>query len=153
MIPDASATGFYGLNDDKNPIRDRSAIMVVFDGSVNGDLIDTGTFQVQLDEDTAVEVIDVNVDGRLVFLKLGEELASDAEPTLSISEGREVEDLAGNLLTWQEPIDGEDDGPKEIDVNDGILPVFTVVLSGGSRHGYRRRKSFETHDERYGHRH
>ncbi len=135
IMVDASVTGFYGLNDDDVPVRDRSAIMVVFDNSVNGELIDTGTFSVEHDEDTAVEVVDVNVEGKLVFLKLGEELASDAAPSLTISEGREVEDLAGNLLTWQEPLDGESGGVKVVDVKDGILPVFTVTLSGGSGTG------------------
>ena len=134
IIPDASVTGFYGLDDDI-PVRDRSAVMVVFDNSVNGELIDTGTFTLQHDEDTAIEIADVEIDGKLVFLKLGEELASDATPTLAIAEGREVEDLAGNLLTWQESIDGKGEGVKVVEVADGILPVFTVTLSGGSGTG------------------
>ena len=129
IITDASVTGFYGLNDDDKLIRDRSAVMVVFDNSVNGELIDTGTFALEHDEDTAIEIADVSVDGKLVFLKLGEELASDATPTLSIAEGREVEDLAGNLLTWQE------EDAEAFEVNDGIQPVFTLTLSGGSGSG------------------
>ena len=129
IIHDASVTGFYGLDDDDVPERDRSAIMVVFDNSVNGELIDTGTFIVQHDEETAIEVVDVAVDGKLVFLKLGEELASDATPFVAVAEGREVEDLAGNLLTWQE------EDAQEFEVNDGILPVLTVTLSGGSGTG------------------
>ena len=40
---------------------------------------------------------EVTVDGKLVFLKLGEELASDATPSLTITEGREVEE--GDTLT------------------------------------------------------
>ena len=135
IMADASVTGFYTLDDDDEPVRDRSAIMVVFDNSVNGELIDTGTFSVEHDEETAVEVVDVDVDGKLVFLKLGEELASDATPSLTITEGREVEDLAGNLLTWQEPLDGKDNGIKVVEVKDGILPVLTVTLSGGSGTG------------------
>ncbi len=126
---DRSVTGFYGLNDDKNPIRDRSAIMVVFDAPVNGDLIDTGTFSLEHDEETAIEITDVSTSGKLVFLKLGEELASDATPTLSMTEGREVEDLAGNILSWQES------AAEAFKVEDGILPVFTVTLSGGSGTG------------------
>ena len=82
IVEDASVTGFYGLDDDDNPERDNSAIMVVFDNSVNGDLIDTGTFTAELDEETALEIIDVQVEGKLVFLKLGDELASDATPTI-----------------------------------------------------------------------
>ena len=132
---DASVTGFYGLNDDDKLIRDRSAVMVVFDNSINDELIDTGTFALEHDEETAIEIEDVLVEGKLVFLKLGEELASDATPTLSISEGREVEDKAGNLLTWQEPVDGGDPGVKDFAVADGILPVFTLTLSGGSGTG------------------
>lgn len=135
IILNASVTGFYDLDDDDNPVRDRSAVMVVFDNSVNGELIDTGTFTLQRDEETAIEIVDVAVEGKLVFLKLGEELASDATPSLTLSEGREVEDLAGNLLTWQEPLDGELDGPKVFEVRDGIQPVFTVTLSGGSGTG------------------
>ena len=126
---DASVTGFYGLDDDDIPVRDRSAVMVVFDGAVNGELIDTGTFSLQHDETTAIEIADVEVDGKLVFLKLGEELKSDATPTLAIAEGREVEDLAGNLLTWQE------EDAEAFMVQDGILPVFSVTLSGGSGTG------------------
>ena len=125
----ASVTGFYGLNDDDQLVRDRSAVVVVFDNSVNGELIDTGTFSLQHDEDSAIAIEDVLVDGKLVFLKLGEELASDSTPTLSISEGREVEDLAGNLLTWQE------EDAEAFELNDGILPVLTLTLSGGSGTG------------------
>ncbi len=135
IVPDASVTGFYGLNDDDDPVRDRSAVMIVFDNAVNGELIDTGTFSLQHDEETAIEIVDVVVADNLVFLKLGEELASDATPSLTLSEGREVEDLAGNLLTWQEPLDGETNGVKVVEMKDGIQPVFTVTLSGGSGTG------------------
>ena len=126
---DKSVTGYYGLDSDENLVRDRSAVMVVFDADVNGALIDTGTFTVEHDEESGIAIEDVSVDGKLVFLKLGEELASDATPTLSISEGREVEDLAGNVLSWQEK------DAEAFKVNDGILPVFTVTLSGGSGTG------------------
>lgn len=124
-----SVTGFYGIDDDKAPVRDRSAVMVVFDNSVNGALIDTGTFTLEHDDESGIEVVDVQVEGKLVFLKLGEKLASDARPTLSISEGREVEDLAGNVLGWQEK------DAEAFKLNDGILPVFTLTLSGGSGTG------------------
>ena len=128
-MKDASVTGFYGLDADKNLIPDRSAVMVVFDNKVNGDLIDTGTFILEHDSDTPIEIADVETDGKLVFLKLGEELKSDATPMISIADGREVEDMAGNLLTWQE---SEADPFK---LKDGILPVFTITLSGGSGTG------------------
>ena len=126
IVQGASATGFYGLDSDKKPIRDRSAVMVTFDGGVNGDLIDSGTFTLEYDDESAIAIVDVHVDDKLVFLKLGEELASDATPTLSITEGREVEDLAGNILSSQEK------AADAFKLKDGILPVFTLTLSGGS---------------------
>ena len=109
--------------------------MVVFDNSINGDLIDTGTFALEHDEDTAIGINDVAVDGKLVFLKLDEELKSDARPTLSVTEGREIEDLAGNILSWQE------EDAEAFTVKDGILPVFTLTLSGGSGTGVGREGS------------
>ncbi len=129
IIAGSSVTGFYGLDSDDKPVRDRSAVMVTFDGGVNGDLIDTGTFTLEYDDESAIAIVDINVDGKLVFLKLGEELASDATPTLSITEGREVEDMAGNILSWQEK------NAEAFKVKDGILPVFTLTLSGGSGTG------------------
>lgn len=129
IAKEMSVTGFYGLNSDDEPVRDRSAVMVVFDGGVNGDLIDTGTFTLEYDDESAIAIEDVVVDGKLVFLKLGEELASDARPTLSISEGREVEDMAGNVLSWQEK------DAEAFKLEDGILPVLTLTLSGGSGTG------------------
>ena len=129
IMKDASVTGFYGLDSDDNLIPDRSAVMVVFDNNVNGDLIDTGTFILEHDAETPIEIADVETDGKLVFLKLGEELASDATPMISIADGREVEDMAGNLLKG---IESEADPFK---LKDGILPVFTVTLSGGSGTG------------------
>lgn len=129
IAKEMSVTGFYGLNSDDELERDRSAVMVVFDGGVNGDLIDTGTFTLEYDDESAIAIEDVVVDGKLVFLKLGEELASDARPTLSISEGREVEDMAGNVLSWQEK------DAEAFKLEDGILPVLTLTLSGGSGTG------------------
>ena len=129
IITDQSVTGFYSLDSDGNPVRDRSAVMVAFDGDVNGGLIDTGTFTLEYEDEAAIAVTDVNVDGKLVFLKLGEELASDARPMVSITEGREVEDMAGNILSWQEK------NAEAFQLHDGILPVFTLTLSGGSGTG------------------
>ena len=132
-----SVTGFYGMDSDDNLIRDRSAVMVVFDNEIEGSLIDTSTFSLEHDEDTPIAIADVMVDGNLVFLKLDEELKSDATPTLRITEGREVEDKAGNLLRSEESLYGtdSDDTVKEITVKDGILPVLTLTLSGGSGTG------------------
>ncbi|MXZ02895.1 MAG: hypothetical protein F4Y88_04260 [Chloroflexi bacterium] len=132
ILDDRTATGFYGL-DDGAPIRDRSAVMVVFDNAVDGSLIDSGTFTLEDADGNGVAIADVMVKDQLVFLKLDEELASDARPTLSISDGREVEDLAGNILSSAEHIlaaNGE--RVNSFKVKDGILPVFTLTLSGGS---------------------
>ena len=133
-----TVTGFYGLNDDKEPIRDRSAVMVVFDNAVNGSLIDSGTFTLEYDDGSAIGIADVLVRDELVFLSLDETLASDARPMLSITEGREVEDLAGNILSSTEHIiDPKNAGDKvdSVRVRDGILPIFTLLLSGGSGNG------------------
>ena len=138
ILKDRTATGFYGLNDDKAPIRDRAAVMVVFDNPVQGSLIDSGTFTLEDDDGNGIAIADVTVTNQLVFLKLDEELASDATPTLSITEGREVEDGAGNILNSTEHILGPANGGdrvSSIKVKDGILPVFTLTLTGGSGTG------------------
>ena len=44
VIMDQSATGFYGLNDDDDPIADRSSVMVAFDGPLDSRSISTNTF-------------------------------------------------------------------------------------------------------------
>ena len=122
--------------DDGAPIRDRSSVMVVFDNAVDGSLIDSGTFTLEDDDGNGIAIADVMVKDQLVFLKLDEELASDARPTLSITDGREVEDLAGNILSSAEHIlaaNGE--RVNSFKVKDGILPVFTLTLSGGSGTG------------------
>ncbi len=135
ILEDRTATGFYGL-DDGAPIRDRSAVMVVFDNAVDGSLVDSGTFTLEDDDGTGIAIADVLVKDQLVFLKLDEELASDARPTLSISDGREIEDLAGNILSSAEHIvKPNGDRVSSFKVKDGILPVFTLTLSGGSGTG------------------
>ena len=57
---------------------------------------------------------------------------------MGISDGREIEDGAGNILGSEEHLlepDDTDDKVSSFAVNDGILPVFTVTLSGGSGTG------------------
>ena len=136
ILEDRTATGFYGLDDDA-PLRDRSAVMVVFDNAVDGSLVDSGTFTLEDDDGNGIAIADVMVKDQLVFLKLDEELASDARPTLSITEGREVEDLAGNILSSAEHILKLLMARRvnSFKVKDGILPVFTLTLSGGSGTG------------------
>ena len=136
---DRTVTGFYDLNDDKAPIVDRSSVMVVFDNDMNGSLIDVGTFTLEYDDGSEIGIADVLVKDQLVFLKLDEELASDARPMLGITEGREVEDMAGNILGSAEHLlmarPNGGDRVTSIKVRDGIRPVFTLTLSGGSGTG------------------
>ncbi len=137
IISDKTATGFYGLDDDE-PVRNRSAVMVVFDNKVNGELIDAGTFALEDEDGSEIAIADVSVDDQLVFLMLDGELASDATPTLSLADGEEIEDLAGNILGSEEHLLHPDDTNGKVSaftVNDGILPIFTVTLSGGSGTG------------------
>ena len=124
---DRTVTGFYDVNSDDQPLVDRAGVMVVFDGPVDSRSIDAGTFTLTIgdeDDETALTVVSATVSGKLVFLKLDEELASDATPKLTISDGEEVRDLAGRVTRSEEQ--------EAVTVNDGNLPVFTVSLSDGS---------------------
>ena len=125
--PDRSATGFYGTNSDGKMIVDRSGVMVVFDGPIDASSVTTDTFAVDLDEDTAATVTDVDVEKNYVFLKLAGELDSDATPMVEIAVGGKVEDMAGNE-TFANEFD-------QFAVKDGITPQLTVTLSGGSGTG------------------
>ena len=75
----------------------------------------------------SADVVDIDVDGRAVYLLLDQELSSDATPSVDIVTGQWVADPAGNRLT----------GGKQVpfEVNDGITPQLTVALSGGSGTG------------------
>ncbi len=126
IIEDQSATGYYGRSGD-NMVADRAGVMVVFDGPIEASTVSTNTFSVELDDKSAAEVIDVDVDGKYVFLKLANELASDATPMIDIVQGEKVEDMAGN-----ETFGREQDAFK---AKDGITPKLTVTLSGGSGTG------------------
>ena len=122
-----TVTGFFDLNNDDEPVIDRSGVMVVFDGPVDSRSINENTFMLTIGEDDNKETLDVieaKVSGKLVFLKLADELASDAKPKLTISAGEEVRDLAGRVT--------RSDEQDEIEVNDGNLPIFTISLSDGS---------------------
>ena len=124
---DRTVTGFYDVDGDGVPIMDRAGVMVVFDGPVDSRSIDAGTFTLTIgadDDETALSVVSATVSGKLVFLKLAEALASDAEPKLTIADGQEVRDLAGRVTRSEEQ--------DPVEVNDGNLPVFTVSLSDGS---------------------
>ena len=123
-----TVTGFYGVDRDDDPVVDRAGVMVVFDGPVHPRSISTATFQLSLgegDAEVSLPIVDTEVNGKLVFLKLGDTLASDAKPKLTIASGEEVRDLAGRVTRY-------DELEEPVEVKDGILPVFTVSLSDGS---------------------
>ena len=122
-----SVTGFYGINDAKKPVVNRSGILIAFDAAVDADTIGVGTFEV-MNGDASATVTDVTVEGRQVYLLLSEELASDATPSVNIAAGQAITDPAGNRLT-------RGGLATAIAVNDGIAPIFTVTLSGGSGTG------------------
>ena len=126
IIEAQSATGYYGMDGD-DMVADRAGVMVVFDGPIDASTVSTDTFSVQLDDESDAEIVDVSVDGKYVFLKLADALASDATPMIDIVQGEKVEDMAGN-----ETFGKEQDAFKAAD---GITPMLTVTLSGGSGEG------------------
>lgn len=127
VMTDESATGYYGRTSDESLIADRSGIVVVFDNNVAASSISTDTFTVELDDESAAQITEVEVDGKYVFLKLASELASDATPEIDIAQGAKVEDMAGNETFGREL--------EAFDAKDGISPRLTVTLSGGSGTG------------------
>ena len=129
IYQEQTVTGFYSENSDDEPQVNRAGILVAFDKAVDADSIGVDTFAVTLDTagTQEVSVIDVDVDGRAVYLLLESELASDAQPYVDIPAGEWVSDPAGNRLT------GGDQKPFE--TKDGITPILTVTLAGGSGSG------------------
>ena len=132
IFKDRSATGFFGENDDDEAVADRSGIMLVFDGAIDADSIETSTFTVTLDEDedgneSEVAVADVDVQGRNIYLLLASELASDATPEVDLADGKRIQDPAGNITSHH--------AFDPVEINDGISPVFTVTLSEGTGTG------------------
>ena len=122
-----SATGYYGLDSDDDPIIDRRGVMLVFDGPIAPSSVDLGTFFVELDDGSDAEVIDVDVDEQYVFLRLADELNSDETPWVGINSGASVRDMAGNITSGREL--------RRFEANDGISPELTVTLSNGSGTG------------------
>ena len=120
----SSVTGYFGLDDDGLPIVDRHGIMLVFDGEIASETVSVDTFEVSVNDGSFAEIVETQVDGAYVFLKLEDELASDATPIVRIAEGEEVEDLAGNSTNRRKL--------GFVQIKDGIAPRLTVTLSGGS---------------------
>ena len=134
-------TGFYGENDDDVPQANVRGIMLLFDGAIDAGSVDNGTFRVELDpvpgaDPTTATVADVDVVGDTVYLLMSEDLAPDATPKLSVNSGRSVRDPAGNSLTSNDDLDGDEtDESREAESEDGIPPTFTIRLSSGSGSG------------------
>ena len=123
----SSVTGYFGLDDDGLPIVDRHGIMLVFDGEIAPETVSVDTFEVSLNDGSFAEIVETQVDGAYVFLKLEDELASDATPIVGIADGEEVQDLAGNSTNKRKL--------GFLQIKDGIAPRLTVALSGGSGRG------------------
>ena len=123
---DQSATGFF-IDADGDESTNNAGVMVVFDGPIDPATVGVGTFEIKLDGlagGTDATVIDAAVDGKKVYLLLEEELAPDSTPSVDLADGQSIADLAGNESTDRR-LDG-------IELNDGILPTFSLTLSGGT---------------------
>ena len=118
-----SATGFF-TNEDGDAAHNRSGVMVVFDGDIAEESVGTDSFTVQLDNGSNGTITRVDVDGEKVYLLLEETLEPNETPHVELAAGKSVVDLAGNESTARR-LEG-------FTLNDGILPTFTVTLSGGS---------------------
>ena len=122
-VVDDSATGFF-LGSDGKSMRTNSGVMVVFDGRIDASSVGIGTFDVQLDNGSDATILDARVKDEKVYLLIEEELAPDATPKVDLAAGQSIADRAGNESTDRR-LDG-------IELSDGILPTFTVMLSGGT---------------------
>ncbi len=118
-----SATGFY-LDESGDEMRSSSGAMITFDGKLDATTVGVGTFAVKLDDGTDATVTAVQVKDDKVYLMLEAELAPNATPKVDLASGQSISDLAGNESTSRR-LDG-------IELSDGILPTFTIELSGGS---------------------
>ena len=121
--PKQSATGFF-TDEDGAETASNSGLKVVFDGKIDEASVGVGTFVVKLDSGETATITDVDVDGKNVYLMLEETLDPDATPQVDLATGASILDLAGNEST--------DRRLEAIEVNDGILPTFTITLGGGS---------------------
>lgn len=135
-----AVTGFYGENDDDEPLANVRGVMLLFDGAIDPPSVDNSTFRVELDaisgaSASTATVVDIDVVGDTVYLLLSEDLLPNATPKLSINSGRSVRDPAGNPLTSNDDLDGVGDESRESESEDGIPPTFTIELSKGSGSG------------------
>ncbi len=130
--PAESATGFF-TDENGDVMASNSGLKVMFDNDVAADSIGVETFAVQLDDGTNATIMDVDVDGSAVYIMLEETLDPDATPKIRVAEGEAVVDLAGNEATWRRITnDAFVEVRDGFDLNDGILPTFTITLSNGT---------------------
>lgn len=127
FMQDNTITGYYGLDDDNDPVPNDRGIMITFDNDVNSDNITENTFTVELDDKSQAIVNDVLVEKNRVFLRLGADLKSSETPSIAIAAGQRIEDFAGNQLQAREV--------KAFEAKDGLPPKLTVSLSNGSGTG------------------
>ncbi len=120
---DESATGFV-VDADGDVVASSSGLMIAFDGKIDASTVGVGTFEVELDGGTAGTVTDAVVKDDKVYLMLDGDLEPNATPKVDLAAGQSISDLAGNEST--------DRRLEGIELSDGILPTFTVTLSGGS---------------------
>jgi len=120
---DQSATGFY-VDSDGDEMMSNSGLKVVFDGNIDASTVGPGTFDVTLDDRSSATITGVKVKDDKVYLLIEEELPPDATPQVDLATGQSISDRAGNESTDRR-LDG-------IELSDGILPTFTVTLSGGT---------------------
>ena len=118
-----SATGFF-TDADGDETMSASGVKIVFDNDVDASSIGLDTFVVTLDSKETATITGVDVKGKVVYLMLEETLAPDSTPQVDLASGASIADLAGNEATDRR-LDG-------FELSDGILPTFTITLSGGT---------------------
>ena len=114
LAPDGDDDG------DEPDTNNRRSIGVMFDDTVEG--VDPDDFQVTLDDDTNLVPTGAVADDMIVFLELETDLPTDDTPVVRLQGA--VADPAGNTTSSGSAI-----------ADDGLSPVLTVELSGGSGSG------------------
>ena len=116
-LVDGSTTGSNWDAKKKKDVEDRAAIKVVFNEALDASTVDASDFVVE-NPDVSIESVQVGGDGdepnEAVYLKLSDDLASDARPRVELDGS--IMDKAGNELKTAAI-------PR---VEDGIEPGITV---------------------------
>ncbi|MCH7969693.1 MAG: Ig-like domain-containing protein, partial [Chloroflexi bacterium] len=115
--------GFNADDPDTDETGVRDSIKLIFDGNIKDSSVSPSDFQIVFDGAGGTFVpASVVVNGANVYLDLDSTIPSDNKPTITIQ--GTIQDLAGNST----------DAGSTIAV-DGLKPVVTVTLSGGSGTG------------------